>query len=70
MTNKDLLELALLEAKSENIGAEMLLQYQVLCLPENFAKGDDELIDAEDSLNFSKQLKLNNIKCATSYNGS
>ncbi len=65
--NKEMLELALMEISSDTIGAETLTQYQVLCLPENFGKGEDNLIDAEDSLNLSKHFKLSMIKCATSY---
>jgi hypothetical protein len=66
MISKELLHLALVEASSESLNIETILKYQVLCLPENFGKGDD-LIDAQNSIDISKILKLNNIKCANSF---
>lgn len=53
-------------SKLENFGInpEDVHNYDILCLPERF---DSELRDTTDSIELSKLLKRENIKCANSY---
>jgi len=51
------------------ISLDLIKNYQVLCLPENFDRemNVNELIESNDTINLSKMLKQANITCGNSY---
>jgi hypothetical protein len=52
-----------------SVSSEQLKLYQVLCLPENLGRTKDiaKLFDSPGSINLSKLLKQNGLKCANTY---
>lgn len=66
---KENLEIELLNELRHGITSDLISEYQVLILPENFDHAPDKesLIEASEALAISKILKSNGIKCANSF---
>jgi len=64
-----MLQAEMYKLREVGIDPEKFKGYQVLCLPENaeYAKTADELFDASDTADLSKQLRAVGLKCANSF---
>lgn len=62
-------ETELVKLREFGILPDKINEYQVLCLPENVesASSVEQLFDADDAVNLSKQLKAAGIKCGNSF---